>query len=557
MRRRLLACGARPINTVVDITNYVLLESGQPLHAFDFDRLADGTILVRRARAQEPITTLDGERRLLPEGVLVIADARQAVAVAGIMGGLGSEVTAATRTILLESAWFEPTTVRRTARALGLSSESSYRFERGVDPVGGEAASVRAAALIGKLAGGQEAVVRDVGRTPPPRTVISLHAGHASRWLGLRVEPPTIRSTLARLSCRVASSGDAPVLRVTPPSARQDLRQAADLYEELARAIGYGRIPSTLPLARMAPARTEPSERYQRVQELRRLCASVGVVETVTWSLVSEAELTRLGESKDQVTRLVNPISHDHAVLRPSLLAGAIQTLRRNITQGASGVRVFELGHVVREGAERLQLGLALSGLWQRDWQVARPCDFFRLKGLVEALLRRWCGRRPQWRPAQPPWAEAGHAAEVSVEGRRLGVAGQIARPILEEVDVEPAAWFAELSVDALLDTRRTIERVRPPATLPPAKRDLSLIVRADQPFEVIERTIRDVGASLAGRVELIDRYTGTPVPEGRISLTFSIEYRDPSRTLTAEEVDGLHRRIAQALVDRFGATLR
>jgi len=237
MQRRLAACGLRPINTVVDITNYVLLETGQPLHAFDFDRLAQGTIVVRRAQATEALTTLDGVRRTLSPEILVIADAETPVAVAGVMGGVGSEVTPTTRRVLLESAWFDPVTVRRAARRLGLASESSYRFERGVDPVGVETASARAGALIRELAGGEEAAVRDVGAKPSPRRAITVEGPRLNRWLGTRLEAPTIRSTLAQLSCRVASSGMSASMQVTPPSFRQDLTQAVDLYEEVARVM--------------------------------------------------------------------------------------------------------------------------------------------------------------------------------------------------------------------------------------------------------------------------------------------------------------------------------
>ncbi len=559
MQRRLTACGARPINNVVDITNYVLLECGQPLHAFDHHRLAEGTILVRRARANELLTTLDGIRRALSSDTLVIADARQAVAIAGIMGGTGSEVIPQTTAVLLESAWFDPLTIRRAARRLGLASESSYRFERGVDPEGVEAASARAAALIQQLAGGRQIRLLDVGAKPPKRAAIPLDAQRLCRWLGTRIDTPTIRTSLARLSCRIASAGASAPLQVFPPSFRQDLRQEVDLYEELARLIGYDRLPSTTPVGRLTGAPAEESDGSRRLQVLRCLCASLGLTEAISWALVSEADLARFGFSAGQAVKLANPLSQDHAFLRPSLAIGLMQAIRRNLTQGLAGVRLFELGAIIPPGArqERMSLGLALAGAWSRDWQRAQPCDFFRLKGLVETLVGRLYDRSCEASGAEVPWAQPGSGASLKVDGRVVGVAGQVSRAILEALDLSQEAWIAELSLDAPMAAERGRRTVEPPPTFPPVKRDLSLTVSDTTPCASIERLIRQTGGAWAGRVDLVDRYTGKPVPAGRVSLTFALEYRDPRRTLTAEEADALHRRIGQALVEQLGAQLR
>jgi len=612
MQRRLAACGLRPINTVVDITNYVLLETGQPLHAFDFDRLAQGTIVVRRAQATEALTTLDGVRRTLSPEILVIADAETPVAVAGVMGGVGSEVTPTTRRVLLESAWFDPVTVRRAARRLGLASESSYRFERGVDPVGVETASARAGALIRELAGGEEAAVRDVGAKPSPRRAITVEGPRLNRWLGTRLEAPTIRSTLAQLSCRVASSGMSASMQVTPPSFRQDLTQAVDLYEEVARVMGYHRIPATIPGGSIAPGRAEEGAAHRETQSLRRFCASLGLTEVITWSLVSEAELARCGYSASQAVRLSNPLSQDHASLRPLLALGLLQAVRRNLTHGATGVRIFELGSVVQPQPceERLHLGLALSGWWLRDWRQARRYDFWVLKGLLQALLARRGDGEPQFRSGARPWAEAGQCAEVSVGGRLLGVAGQLSAAIARDLNLGQAAWVAELDASALLRRQQAASTVQAPPALPSVKRDLSVQVGQEVPFETVDRVIRSTAGLMAHRVELIDRFDpstrapasldvardrlavgpslgmsppthrgvvpsevegrrsgapglpgglhkGEPLDPGTYSLTFSIEYRDPARTLTADEVDALHQRIGRTLTDQLQAKIR
>ncbi len=553
MQRRLTAAGARPINNLVDITNYVLLEYGQPLHAFDFSRLAGGTILVRRARANEKITTLDGVARTLTPDALVIADAERAVAVAGIMGGVGSEVTGRTTTVLLESAQFDPVLVRRTARKLGLSSDSSYRFERGVDPAGVETASARAASLIAELAGGAEQAVVDVGRKPAAHAAIALDAARANRWLGIRLDPPAIRTSLARLSCRVASSGNSGSLRVIPPSFRQDLTHEVDLYEELARIAGYDKIRSTVP--RIAPpAAAEGPTAYEQLRSLRTLCAELGLVETISWSLLSSSDLARCGMASGAAA-LANPLSQDHALLRPSLVPGLLQAVRRNLTHGADVVRIFELGDVVAERKEQARLGIAISGVWLRDWQGSRPSDFYRLSGLVQELLRRWGRTSAQFAAASGSWASAG--ASILVGGQRIGLAGQVQPKILQELDIEQPVWIAELSVPPLLELRRRAGGVTAPATVPPVRRDLSIVVGADVPFEQIRDTIRQIAGAKAARVELVDRYTGRQIPAGKCSLTFALEYRDAARTLTAEEADALHQQVGAALLSRFGAALR
>ena len=556
MQRRLLACGARPINNVVDITNYVLFEYGQPLHAFDFSRLAQGTILVRRAKANEPLTTLDGVKRTLPSDALIIADAERPVAVAGVMGGTSSEVTQQTREVLLESALFDPVMVRRTARTLGLASESSYRFERGVDPAGVEAASARAADLLKELAGATEVAVVDVGSKPSARRAITLEPQRLCRWLGVRLDPPSIRTSLARLGCHVASTGHSSTLQVIPPSFRQDVTQPVDLYEELARLTGYDKIPATT-LRGTLPAQSEQAGDYWRVQSLKCLCASLGLTEAITWSLVSEGELARCGIPAREAACLANPLSQDHASLRPSLLPGLLQAIRRNITQGTSDIRLFEAGKVVSGKHEQLRLGIILSGWWTRDFRARRAADFLVLKGLLETLSERLCDGALSFINTSQAWIEPGQGARIQLNGRPAGEAGQVSRALAHALDIEQPVVFAELSVETLLASKRPATRVKAPTVFPPVKRDLSFVAGADVPFEAIAKTIREAASTSADRVELIDLFIGKQVPVGKRSLTFSIEYRNSSRTLTASEVDAIHRRIGQALVSRFGAQLR
>ncbi|MBI3321877.1 MAG: phenylalanine--tRNA ligase subunit beta [Candidatus Omnitrophica bacterium] len=564
MQRRLRACGARPINNIVDITNYVLFEYGQPLHAFDAERLASSTVLVRRARPGERITTLDGVPRGLSTEMLIIADARAPVAIAGVMGGTGSEVTVRTTSVLLESALFDPVTIRRTARALGVASESSYRFERGIDPAGVETASRRAAALIQDLAGGEEAGVRDTGKKPAQPPAITIDVRRLSQWLGVRVDPPTIRTTLARLACRVASSGGSATFQVSPPSFRRDLVLEEDVYEELARGIGYDRIPPTLPRAPIATKSSGETTPHWRVQSLRWVCAGLGLAEAIPWALVSESSLKLCGYSVDQAVRLANPLSQDHAYVRPSLLIGLLHTVRRNVTQGRTDVRLFELGNVVLRSpvgsglVEELQVGVILSGWWRRDWRGQHaPCDFWILKGLLEAIVDRWRAGTLSVDTARLPWASPGRGATVQLDEHPLGIAGQVSPAVTQALNIDQEVFFAQLSVPALLQAKRPTTTIKPPSVFPPVKRDLSVLIGQEVPFETLSRAIGELAGDHASRVELIDRFVGEQVPAGKKSLTFSIEYRNPSRTLTSAEVDVLHGQIGQALGTRFGAVLR
>ncbi len=562
MQRRLIACGVRPINNVVDVTNYVLLEYGQPLHAFDYDRLSEATIRIRRAFADESITTLDNVERKLQNQTLVIADAKQAVAVAGIMGGLGTELTAQTRNVLLESAWFDPILIRRTAKALGLSTESSYRFERGVDPVGVETASQRASALIVSVSCGCEVACCDAGTKPKARTTITLESDRMNRWLGTTVSTANVRSMLAQLSCHVASSGSGTTLQVAVPSFRRDLTTAVDLYEELARLMGYDRIPSALPSATLT--QTHPGSAFlgfhTRIESLRDFCVSLGLIETIHWALISKEDLTRCGFKAEQAVTLANALSQDQAYLRPSLVMGLLQSVRRNLFQQAAGVGLFELGSVMQarpSPMEKQRLGIALCGWWTLDWQTKEPCDFFRLKGMLWSIVEHWGAGQLQMRPAVCPWLDSAQTAELFLAGTSMGMAGQVARSVLQALDVDEPVWIAELDVASLLSSGQKLPKITPPSSFPPIKRDLSILVEQRWDCASLERAIREAAGAILRRLELIDRYSGKQTPEGKYSLTFSLEYRDPEKTLTAQEVEAVHQRIVQHLASHFAAQQR
>ncbi|MBI2174031.1 MAG: phenylalanine--tRNA ligase subunit beta [Candidatus Omnitrophica bacterium] len=557
MQQRLLACGIRPIHNVVDVTNYVLLEYGQPLHAFDAKLLEENRIVVRQARLGESITTLDGIRRVLDAQTLVIADGKKPVAIAGIMGGQDSAVFESTTEVLLESALFDPVSVRRMSRALGIASESSYRFERGVDPGGVELASRRAADLIGQLARGNEAFVADVGKKPAAQKPIALDARRIEKWLGVAVAIPTVRTSLARLGCRVASSGSDNRLAVYPPSFRLDLKSDSDLCEELARLIGYEHIPGNIPTRPLSFDR-QAALNFSRTQSLRCFCASLGLVEAMSFTLLSEQDLKRCGFFSEKAVRLANPLSQDHAYLRPSLLMGLLQAVRRNLTQGVEGVRLFEVGNTAEaQSLEQPRLGIILSGKWSRDWNQNIDGDFFRLKGLVESLLSRLCAGIVKFESTALAWASSAEAAHVKLNDQVIGVIGKVSSPIQESLDLEKPVWFAELSVAQMIGFARSVPSVSAPAVIPALKRDLSILLDGKTLYEQVEAAIWKGGSPLICQAKLVDRYTAEPVPAGKASLTFSIEYRHPERTLTAAEVETVHSRITETLRAECGAVLR
>ena len=558
MARRLRACGLRPISNVVDITNYVLLETGQPLHAFDADTLVDASIVVRRAKPSETLVTIDGGRCTLSSEMLVIADAKRPVAVAGVMGGQETAVTTRTRRVLLESAEFDPLSIRRTARALGLASESSYRFERGIDPEGVAFAAGRAARLIEELADGRVVSARRVGKRPGRTTTILLDANHTSRRLGAAV-PAAKVTRLNRLGFSVAKRAGG--WRITPPAFRRDVTRDVDVIEELARLHGYDRLPETVPVAPIAQERrVDRADALSRT--IRDTCAALNLWEIVTWSLISQTELERIGLGAQAASwnRIANPLSRDHAILRPTLVVGLLKTVSSNLAQGAHGVRLFELGRVFSvdgDGRETLHIGLVVAGAWEHGWQGTKASDLFRLKGLVEQLVALVTGFSIQANPTERPWAEAGRCMTIAVDGRPIGVLGEVSQAARDANECRERVWVAELSVPALDVAKPLLERIQRPSSFPPVKRDLSIIVGQQIEFACLLDTIRRVGAPLASRIELVDRFTGSQIPAGKQSLTFSIEYRDPARTLVAAEVDERHRAISDELARQFHAQLR
>ncbi|NDY41283.1 phenylalanine--tRNA ligase subunit beta [Dissulfurirhabdus thermomarina] len=573
MQRRLRAGGIRPINNVVDVTNYVLLETGQPLHAFDLDRLDGPAIVVRPAAEAEHIATLDGKVRALQAGMLVIADRRRPVAVAGVMGGAESEVTGATTRILLESAWFEPRQVRRTARALRLSTESSYRFERGTDPEGVPAALGRAVRLLAEVAGARVAAPPvDLYPAPFAPPEIALRPSRANRLLGTNLSAATMARLLRRASMQVeaAGTGRGKTLRVRPPSFRHDVREAVDLVEEIARLHGYGRIRTRTPAGALE---TRPAGDLQRLAtETRRLLTACGLDEIVSYSFDAPDSPGRLrlppGDPRSRPVRLRNPLSEDQSILRTSLVPSLLGAASRNIARRCLDLRLFEVGKVFwavgdgRQPEEHLQI----AGLWTGrrhppGWAFPPdPVDLHDVKGVVEALLD---GLGCPWRlslEVDVPYLAPGTAAAfVDPSGRHpYGHVGQVHPDVLAAWDIRQDVFLFEVSAEAVARGGfGTVRRYAPIPRHPAVERDLAVIVPADVPAGALVDFVTRHEVPALERVEVFDFYTGPPIPRGAKSVGLRLRYRAPDRTLTEDEVSRVHDPLVARLLEHFEARLR
>jgi phenylalanyl-tRNA synthetase beta chain len=558
MQKRLAACGMRPINNVVDITNYVLLETGHPLHAFDTAKLAGRGVIIRRARAGEVLKTLDGTDRKLNTEVLVIADETGPVAAAGIMGGAVSEISPATESVLLESAWFDPVRIRRGARVLGLGTEASYRFERGVDPGGVVLASQRAAMLMVDLAGAvpDSPLVSTRGDLPEPGSVEVGVAG-VSDLLGTAFTMEQLEDYSRRLGAEVVRTGE-DALRVTPPSWRPDLRLPADLAEEFATIFGYERIPSTMPELAASPL---PLTRRSTVEEIvRDALRAAGFSEALTLGFMSRSDVERLGIRVTPVG-LANPMNEEQEYMRTTIVPGLLRSAAYNMAREAPGVALFEIGHVFEAGSgrtiEKTALALIAAGGTSADAHVpARAYDFYDIKGALDSAAGA-LGISLEWGAGTAPALEPGKAAAVMITGRAAGLAGALRASVTAVYELPTGAVVAELDFDYLVDAARIETMVVSPPRFPSMRRDLAVVVGEQVQAVDLEKAITAAGAPLLDSTAVFDVYRGKQVPAGTKSLAFRMVFRSPGRTLTESEVNETFARVVAELEKAFQARLR
>ena len=557
MTTRLQAAGVRPISAIVDITNYVLLELGHPMHAFDLAKIAGAEIRVRRAKKGEVITTLDGIERKLDEEMLVIADRDRAQAVAGVMGGAASEVSSTTKTVVFESAYFKPSSVRRTSKRLGLKTEASSRFERGADINGAVAALQRAIALM-ELIGAGKVSGPIVDRYPAVKQPAKLHLRRArlASLLGAAVPDADVARILRSLGLEVSNAADG--WDVVAPTFRVDLVREIDLIEEVGRHHGFDRLEAAFPVL-TAPA--PPSDpRIARDQLVRRVLTASGLSEAVTFGFI-EAKAAALFESDAaQTVAIANPLSAKFDTLRPLLLPGLVDAVAHNRRHGRRDVGLFEVGTRFNPRGETRAVAIALTGAVTEHWKGGpREADFFDAKGIVEqvgAVL----GVSFQFETATLPYLVAGQTAAVLAGGTRLGVIGRVMPAIVDErgAPKQDAVFVAELDLDAVAAaTSARADGVQPLPRHPFIVRDLSIVVDAALPAEIIRGTIQAAGAqSSLTRVGFFDRYQGKGVADGKVSLSLRLTFQ-ADRTLTDAEVQASFDAIVAALVREHNAVQR
>ena len=569
LQQRLHAAGIRPINNVVDVTNYVMVELGQPLHAFDLETLQGGRIVVRRAREGEVITTLDGRERRLSPSMLVIADARRPVAVAGVMGGGETEVTQATTSILLESAWFTPAQIRRTAKGLKLPTEASYRFERGIDPEMTPRALARAAELMAELTGGSvETPWTDCYPEPWTPRRVSVRPERIEALLGAPCPREEVRSIFTSLGFVVEEKGDGP-LELTVPSWRWDVGQEADLVEEVARIKGYDSIPTTIPRAACHQEGPDNSAWFER--KLKTLAASLGLREVISYSFVAPRELEALGlregDHRCSWVRLQNPLTEEQSVMRTHLLPGLLQVVSRNIARRSPSLRLFELGRVFLErGGHELPLeetrlaALVTGRRFPLSWAWPQEdVDLFDIKGVVEVLLHRLGIEGVSFRPSTPddPYYLPGASAEVRVGDLLVGTVGAVSPKVLEAWEIEQEVFACDLSVERLLGLYRPIPRFRPLPEFPAMERDIAVVVDDGVKAGEIEAHIAASSTPFLEEFRIFDCYRGRPIPPGKKSIAIRFRYRAQDRTLTEEELAPVHQGLVDSILSTFRGVLR
>ena len=543
LRARLEAVGVRPINNVVDLTNYVMMELGHPSHAFDLAKIPGGRLEVRWARAGEKVATLDGQTRELRPGMGVIAGAEGPLSLAGIMGGASSEVSGATRTVALEAAYWDPLSIRRAAKALGMHTEASHRFERGADPEAPPLALARIAHLAEKIGAGttRPGLVDRHPRKLPRRTV-AFRPARASALLGAPVPAADDRRILGGLGFGVGQP-ESDALQVEVPTWRGDVSREADLVEEVGRHMGLQRIPSTIPPAGGAEG-LRPAQRRDRA--IREVLAGAGLTEVITYSFVPAAGPAAHGPA------LANPLSEDQKVLRGSLVwPGLLATLRTNLRQSRADVRIFETGRVFApDGGETERVGILVTGAaapLHPSEPKPRAADFADLKGLLELLAARLgLGAVEIERAGAPELLHAGQGGTVLVGGRRVGYAGALDPARAAEWEARGVVLVAEIDTAALPEAERV--RVRALPRHPAVERDVSVLCDAQTPAAEVEAVIRSAAGPRLRSAAVTARFDRPPVPAGRVSLTFRLVFQEPERTLTGEEVQSAMDAVSSAL---------
>ncbi len=555
LKDRLELVGLRSVNNVVDITNYVLFEMGEPLHAFDLDKLTPGAIIVRRAKNNETLVSIDGETRELNPDTLVIADNLKPLAIAGVMGGKDTEVTEGTKNILLEAAVFNPVIVRRSRQKLGMASDASYRFERGIDPASVGTASLRAAQLIQKLCAGNIAAGKSSGACSRKELSINFPVGDIKRYLGVNIPVGKLKNILLGLGFALKPKNKN-TFAVKVPSWRLDIKEEIDLVEEVARIYGYENIPSTLASVILKSQKGKPPDYISFIKDVLIGC---GLNEVITYSLIERKSLQGFWDKKDAVIEITNPLSLEQEVMRPVLMPSLAQRIAYNLRQQSPCVKIFEIAKTFMLDAgkvkEKYSLALALCGTESRwfgpkQGHVQDSASFLHLKGVVDKLLERLGIENAKYRFVN------NFEAEVLVKNEKAGILRKLPRDILDSLDIKYKEVFAaeiylEEKIFPLVCLQRKFNATGVPR-YPGITRDITLPVKSEVAFEEISAAIYELKETLLTNVGFQDCYEGEKAPQGTKRITVSLHYGSSERTLTEEEVAPAHIRLVQALEAKF-----
>ncbi len=558
IRTRLAAAGVRPINNVVDASNYAMMEFGHPTHAFDVDRLG-ATVVIRRAEQDESITTLDDLERTLDASDIVVADAERPVAIAGVMGGADTEVTDETQNVLIEAAYWDPPSVLMTSKRLGLRSEASARFERGMDPGFCRLAADRVAQILVETAGGTVAGVVDEYPAPPAPRVIELHMSEIERLLGIRLDSGEAAALLERLS--FASTGTDPLV-VDVPTRRPDVHRAADLIEEIARLYGFDNIPGRL---RFGDGLGLPV-REQRLRALRSVMTGVGYHEIFSFSFIGAADLDALHLPEDDPARtgitVVNPLRDEEGVMRTTLLPGLLKAASSNLAKRVDDVRIFEIGKVFLPGEGVLpeqpdRLGFVAAGEATPGWSGnARGYDVYDATGLWETIARSMRLEDTELRATERAPFHPGRAAEIVHDGVVIGIVGEIHPAVAVAHGIEGRTIAGEVEADPIVAERESW-RFGVPSSYPPQVFDLAFELDSSVPAGVVLAAIDAAGQGMVERRSIFDVYEGDPIPDGRKSVAINLTVRAPDRTMSDEDVAPIRRAIVESVEAATGGTLR
>lgn len=558
--KRIESVGLRPVNNIVDITNFVLFETGQPLHAFDYDKVTGGKIIIRLAKEDEEITTIDGEKRKLKSTTLVIADSEKPIAIAGIMGGQDTEIEPSTKRILLEAAFFDAVSIRRSSRYLGLSSDSSYRFERGIDTSKIPDASDRATSLICEIAKGKtHKRIIDVGKRQVKTHIINLRPRRVNAVLGAKISNADIKSNLSSLGFKAQSKKD--IMKVTVPSFRQDVKREIDLIEEIARIYGYDNIPTTLPKT-VVTEEEAPFKRKDCITNfVRNILTCLGFFEILTYSLISRDDLRKMNTPEINTISIKNPLSNQQGIMRNTLLPGILKAIDYNINMGNSDMKLFEISNIYFRLGEDLvedqSLTLAVCGNSISDWKrKPEKMGLFYLKGILKTLFSK-LAINVYFEESQHPSFEPGRTMAVLVNNSMLGIIGMIKITSLTKMDIKNEVYVAEINTRVLSENARLEKSFKSFSRYPKSERDISICVDNDIPFEEINTAIKSVASSIIKDIRLVEKYKGKQISEGQKGFLIRITYQSKDRTLKEQETEAAHTSIKKRLTQDFNATIR